>query len=179
MVIALAGRRVDAPKAETPRFPSANIQQVRKRISDWFTRNDVHTLVSSAACGADLLALAVALELGIQTHIVLPFPRDQFRVSSVVDRGEHWGDVFDTILDRIEPQGDVIVLGYAPENDTAYLETNHVILELAASRGTQLDQTVRVVVVWDGLSRGDDDITAAFREEARVRGLAVEEISTV
>ena len=179
MVIALAGRRIDAPTADTPRFPPANVPQVRNRISDWFTRNNVHTLVSSAACGADLLALAVALELGVQTHIVLPFPRHQFRALSVVDRGEHWGDVFDTILDRIEPQGDVIVLGYAPENETAYFETNHVILELAMSRGIQLDQTVSAVVVWDGLSRGDDDITAAFQTEAHNRGLAVEEILTV
>src|SRR5581483_2365400 len=118
---------------------------------DWFTQNDVHTLVSSAACGADLLALAVALELGVQTHIVLPFPRHQFRASSVADRGEHWGDAFDTILDRVEPQGDVIVLGYAPENEAAYFETNHVILELTVSRGAQLNQTVSAVVVWDGL----------------------------
>lgn len=54
-----------------------------------------------------------------------------------------------------------------------------MILELATSIGIQLHQPVGVVVVWDGVSRGDDDVTAAFQEEARERGLAVEEISTL
>jgi len=179
MVIALAGRRVDAPQADTPRFPLANVTEVRTRIFDWFTQHDVQTLVCSAACGADLLALNVAQELGVHPYIVLPFPREQFRAASVVDRGEDWGAVFDTIIDRAEAQGDVIVLGYAPENETAYAETNQVILELAISRGTQLKQTVNAIVVWDGESRGKDDVTAAFQEEARNRGLPVEEILTV
>ena len=179
MVIALAGRRVDAPKADTQRFPLANTTEVRTRIFDWFTQHNVHTLVCSAACGTDLLALNVAQELGIHPHIVLPFPRDQFRAASVVDRGEDWGAVFDTIIDRVEAQGDVIVLGYAPENETAYVETNQVLLELAISRGAQLKQTVNAIVVWDGVSRGQDDVTAAFKEEAHNRGLHVEEILTV
>ena len=179
MVIALAGRRVDAPKADNPRFPPTNIPLVQKRIAEWFAQHDVHTLVCSAACGADLLALAAAEEFGVHNHIVVPFPREQFRVASVVDRGEDWGAPFDAILDRVEAQKDVIVLGYAPENEAAYLETNHVILELAVSLGTQLDQPVKVVVVWDGASRGDDDVTAAFQQEAHERGLEVEDILTL
>lgn len=147
MVIALAGRRVDAPKAETARFPRENVSQVRSRIFDWLGRNDIDTLVCSAACGADLLALDAAGELGIRRRIVLPFPREQFRASSVVDRGGEWGAPFDAILDAVTARGDVFGLGYTPENETAYLETNHVILELAISIGIQLSQTVRVLVM--------------------------------
>ena len=179
MVIALAGRRVDAPQAETVRFPLANVPQVRKRIADWFSQHNVHTLVCSAACGADLLALSAAEEFGIRCHIILPFPREQFRVASVVDRGNEWGLPFDAILDRVEAQGNIVVLGYAPESESAYLETNHVILELAISLGTQMDRKVGAVVVWDGSSRGQDDVTAAFQKEARTRDLMVEEISTL
>ncbi len=179
MVIALAGRRVDAPKAETARFPVTNVPQVRKRISDWFAQHVVHTLVCSAACGADLLALDAASELNIRRRVVLPFSREQFRASSVVDRGDEWGAPFDAILDAVTARGDVLGLSYLPENETAYVETNHAILELAIAIGAQLSQPVSVLLVWDGASRGDDDVTAAFQQEAHDRGLAVEEVSTL
>jgi hypothetical protein len=178
MVIALAGRRVDAEKSETVRFPVANVPQVRKRISDWFAQHTVHTLVCSAACGADLLALDVAGEFNIRRRIVLPFTREQFRASSVVDRGGEWGAPFDAILDAVTARGDVLALGYTPENELAYLETNHAILELAVVMGEKLSQPVKILLVWDGVSRGDDDVTAAFQQEAYGRGLEVEEIST-
>ncbi len=179
MVIALAGRRIDDPSAETARFPQKNASKVRSRIGKWMVKHEIDTLVCSAACGANLLALDVAGELGICRCIVLPFPREQFRVESVIDRGDEWGGLFDTILDAAEANGDIIVLGYIPENETAYLETNHVILELAVSRGAEVAQPVEAVLVWDGMSRGDDDVTKAFQEEARARGLAVVEISTL
>ena len=179
MVVALAGRRIDAPRAEVARFPRENIPQVRSRIFDWLERRDIVTLVCSAACGADLLALDAAGELGIRRRIVLPFPREQFRASSVVDRGGEWGMYYDAILDVVEAKGDVFRLGYAPENETAYLETNHVILELAISLGAQMAHSVGGVVVWDGVSRGDDDVTKAFQEEAYKRGLTMEKISTL
>jgi hypothetical protein len=125
------------------------------------------------------LALVTAGRFGIRRRIVLPFPREQFRASSVVDRGAEWGGCFDAVLDEIEAQGKVITLGYAPENEVAYLETNHVILELATAAGADLNQPVRALVVWDGVSRGDDDVTQAFQVESRNRGLTVEEISTL
>jgi hypothetical protein len=179
MVVALAGRRVDAPRAKVARFPRENVPRVRSRIFDWLERHDIVTLVCSAACGADLLALDAAGELGIRRRIVLPFPREQFRACSVVDRGGEWGVYYDAILDVVAAKGDVFRLGYTPENKTAYLETNHVILELASSLGTQLAHPVGVVAVWDGVSRGDSDVTKAFQEEACERGLAVEKISTL
>jgi hypothetical protein len=36
-----------------------------------------------------------------------------------------------------------------------------------------------VIVVWNGFSRGDDDVTAHFLAEARQRALPVTEILTV
>jgi hypothetical protein len=179
MVIALAGRRVDSPKAEAVRFPPANIIRVRNRIKDWFSQHEVQTLVCSAACGADLLALSVAEELGVHYHIVLPFSREQFRATSVVDRGKEWGAPFDTILDKAEGQGRVTILDYAPDNETAYIETNHAILARAISLGTQAAQSIAAILVWDGMSRGEDDVTAAFQKEARQRNMAVAEISTL
>jgi hypothetical protein len=179
MVVALAGRRIDMLGAEKKHFPLANVARVRERISNWFEQHEVHTLVCSAACGADLLALEVAGRLGIRRCVILPFPQEQFRATSVVDRGGDWGERFDAILDVVKARGDLSILGHTLENETAYLETNHEILALATLRGAQLNQTVGAVVVWDGVSRGDDDVTAAFQKEACKSGLAMEEISTL
>jgi hypothetical protein len=179
MIIALAGRRVDAPRAETVRFPRENVARVEHRIAAWFAQHEVHAVVCSAASGVDLLGLMTAKKLGIHRRIVLPFPREQFRTLSVVDRGAEWGAYFDVILDTAEAQGEVFALDYAPDNESAYVETNHVILELATTTGIELDQPVRVLVVWDGVSRGDDDVTEAFLKEAYGRDLPVEELSTL
>lgn len=178
MIIALAGRQVDAPGAEKVQFPRQNVARVEQRLAAWFTEHDAHTIVCSAACGVDLLALIAAGKLGIHRRIVLPFPREQFRVLSVVYGGEEWGVHFDAILDSVEAEGKVFILGYAPDNEKAYIETNHVVLELATATGAELDQLVRALVVWDGVSRGEKDVTLAFLEEAHTRGLAVEELST-
>jgi hypothetical protein len=39
-------------------------------------------------------------------------------------------------------------------------------------------ESVTAALVWDGITRGDDDLTEGFGVEARNRGLPVVEIST-
>jgi hypothetical protein len=65
-VIALAGRRIDAPDAETPRFPLAAVPFVREQLDALFADRGATALVCSAACGADLVALDAATELGLR-----------------------------------------------------------------------------------------------------------------
>jgi hypothetical protein len=179
MVIALAGRRVDAPRAETPRFPSAKVATVRARIYTLLREQKVQAIVCSAACGADLLALEVAAELGIRQRIVLPYARDRFRETSVVDRPGDWGDRFDRVANEGEAKGDLVVLGYAEEDDAAYLATNRAILEQATVLAGQLQQVIEAVVVWDGAAHGANDVTAAFVEEAHRRGLTIRQLLTL
>jgi hypothetical protein len=179
MVIALAGRRVDAPGVVSPRFPPANVAAVRDRIQSLLIEQKAQALVCSAACGADLLALEAAGALGIRRRIVLPFARARFRETSVVDRPGDWGERFDSILDAVEVSGDLVVLGYAEGDEAAYVATNEAILEQAAWLAEQLHQTVGAAVVWDGVARGDDDVTAAFLREARHRGLPVWQVATL
>ena len=86
MIIALAGRRIDAADADTQRFPVENIELVRRRLRELFERERPEALVSSAACGADLIALDEAGALGIRRRVILPFDRRRFRETSVIDR---------------------------------------------------------------------------------------------
>ncbi len=177
MIAALAGRRVDAEQADSPRFPPGNVAVVRERIRAALVEHAVSALVCSAACGADLLGLDAAGELGIRRRVVLPFARDVFRRVSVNDRPGDWGALYDRILDEVERQGDVVLLGDSPDNPECFEMANHKILDEALLlRG---DRQAAALVVWNGESRGTGDVTEHFRREAEARHLVVFEIGTL
>jgi hypothetical protein len=179
MIIALAGRRIDAPNAETPRFRPENVDLVRQRIRKLFEERDAKVLVSSAACGADLLALEEAAALGMRHRVILPYGRERFRETSVVDRPGDWGTVYDCVLNEIEPKGDLVTLRGNSEGTEAYANAGRAILEEAAWLGRELSEETLAALVWDGVPRGQDDLTKLFGDEAKAHGFAVVEIKTL
>ena len=182
MIVALAGRRIDKPDAETPRFPLTSVDLVRGRLHHLLSEKKAAALVCSAACGADLLALEVARDLGIRRRVILPFTREHFRKTSVVDRPGDWGKLFDAVCDEVSEQGDLVILGRSEDDEAAYSVASSAILEEAAQlqppKKNKDDNSLLAVIVWEGASRGDDDETAAFARQAGSRGFAVEEILT-
>ncbi len=62
----------------------------------------------SAACGADIIVLEAALAAGAEVNVVLPFDRQDFIRSSVVNGGERWLARFDAALSarRADRAGD-------------------------------------------------------------------------
>jgi hypothetical protein len=178
MVVAVAGRRIDAADAETPRFPLANVPLVERRLDELFAREAAAALVSSAACGADLVALTVAGRRRMRRRVVLPFPADRFRVTSVVDRPGDWGPVYDRVLADLDP-GDVVTVAGPGEGAEAYLAANRALLVEAAGLARSSGAAPLAVLVWDGAPRGSDDITAAFGDAARERGWRVAQVSTL
>jgi hypothetical protein len=110
VIIAVAGRRIDAIDTKTPRFPLENVPDVEHRLDELFERATATAMVASAACGADLLALTVAGKRGMRRRVVLPFSRDKFRTTSVTDRPGNWGPVYDRVLADLDPTGDVVTL---------------------------------------------------------------------
>ena len=179
MIIALAGRRIDAPEASVPRFPLGNVPLVEQRLAQLFEDVSATMLVSSAACGADLVALGAARGRGLRRHVILPFGRDTFRATSVTDRPGDWGSLYDRVLAEIDRDGEVATLGGQGEGAAAYLAANHAILQRALTRSRQSGTEAMAVLVWEGSSRGDDDATAAFGDEARMLGLPVVTVGTL
>ena len=177
MIIALAGRRVDSPEAKDTRFPLLNVGIVRERVRALLQENAA-ALVSSAACGADLIALSEAGKLGLRRRVVLPFERPRFRETSVTDRPGDWGPLFDEVLDAVEAAGDLVVL-QAGSDDEAYALANRAILDESLALAKTAHQPVRAVLVWDGKSRGDQDLTESFGAEARKRGMPVTDVPTI
>jgi hypothetical protein len=177
MIVALAGRRIDAADAQQQRFPLQNVSVVKTRVRAVLQDHGASTLVCSAACGADLVALCEAGSLGLRRRIVLPFNRSRFRETSVTDRPGDWGRLYDQILDQIEAADDLVIVPDASDEE-AYSATNRRILDEAISLSQQFHEPVTAALVWDGASRGNDDLTAMFADEAQNRGLLVIEVRT-
>lgn len=156
-VVALSGRRIDAPGAAPPRFPLGNVDKVRSRLAEAFGRLNAVDLVCSGACGADLVALEAAEQLGLRRRIVLPFAPDRFRKSSVVDRPGDWGAVFDRHIEAAAKSGDLVVLDLGGDDDRAYAAANAAIVREALALARSADQArprrLIAMLVWDGVRR--------------------------
>jgi hypothetical protein len=177
-VAALAGRRIDAADAAAARFPLVNVARVRERL-EALLREGGATLVCSAACGADLIGLEVAGTLGLRRRVVLPFAPERFRETSVTDRPGGWGALFDRIIGEVTAAGDLVMLGLDENDDATYAAANHAILDEAEGLADGDPSEVVAVIVWEGGSRGEGDLTEAFATAARARGHPLLEISTI
>jgi hypothetical protein len=178
MVLAAAGRRIDADGTSPPRFPLSNVARVARDVDALLRELRPAAVVCSAACGADLIVADRAVSLGIRTRIVLPFQVERFRTTSVADRPGVWDSSFDRLVDRAAASDDLLVLSN-PENDQGYKAANREILAQAQGLAIQTgDSHVVAMVVWDGKSRGEDDLTEDFLNEAHGRGWPTPEILT-
>lgn len=180
MVVAIAGRRIDPPGAAEPRFPESAQAAVLSALVAALAESGAQAVVSAAACGADILALEAAGQLGLRRRVVLPSDPQSFRQSSVVDRPGDWGGRYDRIIAEVATAGDLVILTHPEvEGDAAYLQANVDIFDEALLLAGQLGQPLSALVVWNQVSRGPSDVTAHFLALARERGLRVREISTL
>lgn len=189
-ILVCAGRRIDAPGATPIRFPLSAVEQVSRRVETLFREQSVSVVVSSAACGADLIVLRVAQRVGIRFRILLPFAAEQFRVSSVVDRPSlpewNWGTLYDELIDQARLTGDLKVLeglssgtpGYQAVNQ-ALVKEGMALMEQESERVERReDVQVKALIIWDGQTRGPKDLTRHFAEEAGAQGIPVLEVLT-
>lgn len=158
-VAAFAGRRIDTPDADVPRFPSAEAEHVARKLLYRFRQERVERLICSAACGADILALEAAEKLAIPATLVLPFASHIFREISVTDRPGDWGERFDRLVAAARDRGDLVELGFDAGDENAFAAANDQIIHIASTSGTYRRLAF---VVWEGRRRGQDDSTADF-----------------
>ena len=176
--VALAGRRIDAPGAAV-RFPLARVDAVADALGDYFRRHAVTHLVSSAACGADLVALSVAATAGVARRtVVLPFDVATFRQTSVTDRPGAWGPLYDRIVAEVAGEGGLVLLGLEAAAPGAYDTATERILDVAATAAGVDAGAVRACLVWEGATRGGGDHSLALADGARRRGWPVDEVLT-
>jgi hypothetical protein len=176
-VVAAAGRRVDPADAKEARFPSAAIPRTLRRISDALVVRGSTTLVTSAACGADLLALTAAADLNVRRRVVLPFASQRFKATSVTDRPGDWGAVFDRAIADLQMSGDLLILDENAD-DAGYAAVGEAILDEAERIAREEGSDLVALVVWDGRPRPGVDLTGRFLDSARRRGFKIDEVLT-
>lgn len=184
-IVAAAGRRIDPESAQPRRFPFEQVPRVERELRRLFDEIGVSVLVTSAACGADLLALKVAGERGIPARIVLPFEAARFKQISVLDRPNpgYWGELFDEAIAAARAKGALIELAADPGSDGAYVTASEAILEsarsLASSQVGGAEKRPIAVIIWDGKARAGSDITDKFRQRAEAAGFEIRSILTL
>jgi hypothetical protein len=157
--IVFAGHRVDEAGRKERRFPADRESMARdlirerlKSVADASTR--VH-LLSSAAPGSDILCHEVCRELGIDSTICLPMPKERF--SRLVFRDEEtWRARF---LNLVSSRP---VLELSDQEDlprwlrnsglSAWERGNRWVLEMAQASGAA---KVTLIALWDGKMTGD------------------------
>ncbi len=181
MIIALAGRRISRPGAQPQRFPDSCADAVRDELTALFQEHGATALVGSGACGADLLAMEAAGALGMERHLVIAFDRARFRARSVADAeyDRDWGAIFDRVADEVEARDGLIVITPEGDDHAADHAVNHEILHRADGLSREPGNgRVLAVIVWDGQSRGPEDVTAAFLHESDARGFGRAQVRT-
>lgn len=180
MVLALAGRRIDEDNAGYCRFPLNKVIEVRKWLENYYRVHNVASIVCSAACGADLIALDIAGRMGIERWVILPTMPSIFKINSVSDRPGDWGDLYDTIINQLVIEERLVILHLDPDDDATYTITNTEIIHqsMVLASGIKSGHSLKALVLWEGQARSEKDITFDFIEKAKQNNIVVDEIRT-
>jgi class 3 adenylate cyclase len=89
------------------------------------------------------------IERGGETHVFLPFAKEEFIETSVRRAGGNWVSRFESVLDQATSIHYVTKDGYNGE-DSLFSFCNDVLLGFAAMRGRGMDEDPKLLVFWDG-----------------------------
>jgi class 3 adenylate cyclase len=153
-VAVFAGHLIDHPERATPRFTGDLQDEVRQAMLDVLRRRDIGVGYASAANGGDILFHECLDALSIDSHVVLPYHRDQFVADSVgFVPGGGWERRFESVIDRATH---VLTASQQrmPGNAMSF-EYGFLLLDgTAALRAEELDTDLVCIALWDG-QRGD------------------------
>ena len=167
-VVAFAGHLIDAPGRAVPRFPAALAPAVEAAMREQLAGLHTPIIYASAACGADLMFIEVALEAGAEVNVVLPFDREDFVRTSVAVGGDGWIERFDAALSRATRVIMATDEGYL--GDDVLFEHAAMLLEgFAILRARQLQTTPSLYCVIDPASAGGVGGTQASFERWKSR----------
>lgn len=147
-IVACSGHVIDNSGGNR-RFPPEAEKIAKQRIEEALDRMGANCGYSSAACGTDILFLETMIERGGETHVFLPFSKEEFIETSVRRAGGDWVSRLENVLDHATSVHYVTHEGYYGD-DSLFTFCNQVMLGFAAMRGRGLDEDPQLLVFWDG-----------------------------
>jgi len=175
-VLVFTGNMIDRPGRPMPRFPATLEAMVAEAVDRAVSGIRPLAAYGSAACGADILCLERAHALGSEIHIVLPFPADEFRRTSVDIAPGGWGERFERLL---EVAASVTVASdHRATGSVATFEyANLVLTGTGQLRAQLLDTTLRGLAVWSRAGGGARGGSASVVSLWEARGIPVEHVN--
>ncbi|MBK7831252.1 MAG: hypothetical protein IPJ56_02585 [Gemmatimonadetes bacterium] len=148
------GHMIDMPDRAVTRFPVEAEHVVLSELREWIRGQHVGIGYASAACGTDTLFHEALQDEGGESHVVLPFGREQFQLTSVFrTERDRWPQRFRKVLERAS---DVVEATEERFDDTLSLfeHANRLITGYAMLTALELEDSPLAVAVWNG-ERGD------------------------
>ncbi len=147
-VVMFTGHMIDQHARATPRFPPALEASVYAAIREQLSTVRPVAIYGSAACGTDLICLEAMRDLGGETHIVLPFPADEFHRVSVDFAGADWSQRFDRAL--LAADSITIASDHRARGSTSTFEYANLILSgMGRLRAQMLQTGLLGLAIWD------------------------------
>lgn len=146
MIILFGGSQVDAPGREPARLPEEAVEPLYDRLRGLIHSLSPRLMIGALASGADILFARAGLAEGCELKIILPTSRDEFRRSSVEDRGPSWISAYDTILGH--PDVTLIEDAVSPlTSGDVFIRHNATLVEAAVSEAGLLQERAWSIVV--------------------------------
>jgi class 3 adenylate cyclase len=149
-VLVFAGHMIDFQDRKTSRFPPSLAETVARIIRERLSSLHVAAGFATAACGAPILFHEAVQAIGGESHVVLPYGRDEFLADSVAIRKDmDWTSRFDHVLEKARR---VVVASpqRLDEGSVVFSYANQLLLGLGLIRAHQLRCELKTLVVWDG-----------------------------
>ncbi len=147
-VVHYCGHRI-LPAGKMGRFPAGEETRVRAELDRAFDELDARVGFGSLAAGADILAAEALLDRGAELHVVLPFAKDEFVRTSVIQAGSSWVDRFETCLARADTV-EIASTGEYLDDPVMFDFCARIAMGDALLRARYLETEPHQVAVWDG-----------------------------
>jgi hypothetical protein len=152
------GHRIDDPNRTSPRFPAGQEPAARQAILETVQRDlpgDGRPVIAIAggASGGDLLFQEICEKLGVERHLYLIIPRDDYVVASVAPAGPDWVQRFNHQFDtatcrRVYQDAKGLPDWLADKPDYGVWQRSNIwMLHNALSIG---DADTTLIALWDG-----------------------------
>ena len=168
------GHMVDLPGRPLPRFPADRERVAGKAIADAVAAarqgaSGTVVGIASGARGGDILFHEACRLFGLETHMILPFPPEEFIKTSVAGvPGSNWEDRFWSTWKALDAAHREIIQPRA--DNGAYALCNQRMLALAGELATD----IVLIAYWDGEGGDGPGGTASVVDSVKRMGGKVE-----
>ena len=172
-VVVFAGHLIDRPDRAVPRFPAAREPVVRDAIDAAVAALRPGIGYAAAGCGGDILFLESLARRGAETHVILPYNRDEFCADSVdLVPGTDWPARYAQVLAQAS---EVIIAAEHPIGGGLAYEYGFRFLDGAARvKADELDTELVCLALWDGKAGDGAGGTASSIEHWQRTGRRIE-----